>query len=109
MHTTLENLGHWTLAKGLHIVLVVIFTIITTRLIKWIAGRISKQLTKGDERDATPGSQRQRSKRQRWASVKADELPHRVPVGELIHAAVDLVERDSRRHERLDRQPARLP
>jgi moderate conductance mechanosensitive channel len=51
MHTTLENLGHWTLTKGLHIVLVVLFAIITTRIIRWVAGRISKRLD-GDDHDA---------------------------------------------------------
>jgi moderate conductance mechanosensitive channel len=51
MHTTLENLGHWTLTKGLHIVLVVLFAIITTRIIRWVAARISKRLD-GDDYDA---------------------------------------------------------
>ena len=35
MHTTLEDLSQWLLTKGLNIVLVVIFTIITTRLIRF--------------------------------------------------------------------------
>jgi small-conductance mechanosensitive channel len=51
MHTTLENLGHWTLTKGLHIVLVVLFAIVTTRIIRWVAGRISKRLD-GNNYDA---------------------------------------------------------
>jgi small conductance mechanosensitive channel len=51
MHPTLENLGHWTLTKGLHIVLVVLFAIITTRTIRWVAARISKRLD-GDDYDA---------------------------------------------------------
>jgi small-conductance mechanosensitive channel len=53
MSTTLENLSHWLLTKGVHVVLVVLFAVITTRFIRWIARRISKRLTKGDERDAT--------------------------------------------------------
>ena len=57
MPTTLEDLTHWLLTKGLHIVLVVLFTVITTRLIRWLAGRISKRLTKGDERDASVRSE----------------------------------------------------
>ena len=57
MPTTLEDLTHWLLTKGLHIVLVVLFAIVTTRLIRWIAGRISKRLTNGDERDATVRSE----------------------------------------------------
>jgi moderate conductance mechanosensitive channel len=52
MPTTLENLTHWLLTKGLHIVLVVLFAVIITRLVRWIAGRISRRLTRGDERDA---------------------------------------------------------
>src|SRR6476659_7639030 len=57
MHTTLEDLTHWLLTKGLHVVLVVLFTVITTRLIRWLAGRISNRLTKGDERDASVRSE----------------------------------------------------
>lgn len=57
MPTTLEDLTHWLLTKGLHVVLVVLFTVITTRLIRWLAGRISKRLTKGDERDASARSE----------------------------------------------------
>ena len=57
MPTTLEDLTHWLLTKGLHVVMVVLFTVITTRLIRWLAGRISKRLTKGDERDASVRSE----------------------------------------------------
>jgi small-conductance mechanosensitive channel len=57
MPTTLEDLSHWLLTKGIHVVLVVLFAVIITRFIKWIAGRISKRLTKGDERDATVRSE----------------------------------------------------
>jgi small-conductance mechanosensitive channel len=45
------------MTKGLHIVVVVLFAVITTRLIRWIAGRISWRLTKGDQRDATTQSE----------------------------------------------------
>ena len=45
------------MTKGLHIVLVVLFAVITTRFIRWIAGRISRRLTKGDKRDATTRSE----------------------------------------------------
>ena len=57
MPTTLEDLTHWLMTKGLHIVLVVLFAVITTRLIRWTAGRISRRLTKGDQRDATTQSE----------------------------------------------------
>jgi small-conductance mechanosensitive channel len=45
------------LTKGLHVVLVVLFAIIVTRVIRWIAGRISRRLTKGDDRDLTVRSE----------------------------------------------------
>ncbi|HEX2283283.1 MAG TPA: mechanosensitive ion channel family protein [Mycobacterium sp.] len=52
MPTTLENLTDWITTKGLHIALVVVFAIITTRVIRWIAARISRRLDQGDGRDA---------------------------------------------------------
>ena len=44
--------GHWLATKGLHIVLVVVFALVTTRVIRWVAGRISKRLDTGDGHDA---------------------------------------------------------
>jgi small conductance mechanosensitive channel len=57
MPTTLDDLTQWLLTKGLHVVLVVLFAVIATRLIRWIAGRISKRLTKRDDQDATVRSE----------------------------------------------------
>ncbi len=57
MTTTLHDVSQWLLTKGLHIVLVVLFAVITTRVIRWIAARISKRLTKGDQRDSTVRSE----------------------------------------------------
>jgi small-conductance mechanosensitive channel len=57
MSTTLHALTQWLLTKGLHIVLVVLFAVIATRIIRWIAGRISKRLTKRDDHDATVRSE----------------------------------------------------
>ena len=57
MPTTLHDISQWLLTKGLHIVLVVLFALIVTRVIRWIAGKISRRLTKGDERDATVRSE----------------------------------------------------
>jgi small conductance mechanosensitive channel len=54
MTTTLTD---WLLTKGLHIVLVVLFALITTRVIRWTAGRISRRLTNRDDRDATVRSE----------------------------------------------------
>jgi len=45
------------MTRCVHIVLVVLFAVITTRLIRWTAGRISRLLTKGDQRDATTQSE----------------------------------------------------
>ena len=52
MSTTLDSLSHWFLTKGLHIALVLVFAIIATRLIRLIAGRISRRLDRGDGHDA---------------------------------------------------------
>ena len=52
MSTTLDSLSQWFLTKGLHIALVLVFAIIATRLIRMIAGRISKRLDRGDGHDA---------------------------------------------------------
>jgi small conductance mechanosensitive channel len=53
----LENLGHWALTKGLHIVLVVLFTILITRTARWVAARISRRLNRGGDPDATVRSE----------------------------------------------------
>ncbi len=52
MSSTLSTVTDWLLTNGLHIVLVILFTVITTRLIRWIANRISRRLDRGDG-DAT--------------------------------------------------------
>lgn len=57
MSTTLQDLTQWLLTKGLHIVLVVLFAVIATRIIRWIANRISRRLTRRDEHDATVRSE----------------------------------------------------
>jgi len=69
MPTTLENLGHWALTNGLHILLVVIFTIIATRAIRWIAGRISRRLSEADDNDKT---------------VRSEAVKHRQAVASVI-------------------------
>jgi small conductance mechanosensitive channel len=69
MPTTLENLGHWALTKGLHIVLVVIFTIIATRAIRWIAGRISRRLSEAHDNDK---------------AVRSEAVKHRQAVASVI-------------------------
>jgi moderate conductance mechanosensitive channel len=47
-----STLTQWLLTKGLHIALVLLFTVITTRAIRWVAGRISRRLDGGDSSDA---------------------------------------------------------
>ena len=69
MHTMLEDLGHWALTKGLHIVLVVLFTILTTRIIRWIAARISRRLSRAGDDDAT---------------VRSEGIKHRQAVASVI-------------------------
>jgi small-conductance mechanosensitive channel len=69
MHSTLENLGHWALTKGLHIVLVLLFAIITTRIIRWIAARISRRLSRGDDHEET---------------VRSETVKHRQAVASVI-------------------------
>jgi small conductance mechanosensitive channel len=69
MPTTLENLGHWVLTKGLHILLVVIFAIIATRAIRWIAGRISRRLSEADDHEKT---------------VRSETVKHRQAVASVI-------------------------
>ncbi len=47
-----STLTQWLLTKGLHIVLVLLFAVITTRAIRWIAARISRRLDRGEGTDA---------------------------------------------------------
>jgi moderate conductance mechanosensitive channel len=47
-----STLTQWLLTKGLHIALVLLFAVITTRAIRWVAGRISRRLDRGDSTDA---------------------------------------------------------
>jgi small conductance mechanosensitive channel len=51
MSSTFESLGHWALTKGLHILVVVVFALVATRAIRWIAGRISRRFDQADATD----------------------------------------------------------
>jgi moderate conductance mechanosensitive channel len=68
MPTTLHDLSQWLPTNGLHIALVVLLAVITTRLIRWIAGRISKRLDADDGADAVLRPERVKH-RQAVASV----------------------------------------
>jgi small conductance mechanosensitive channel len=46
-----STLTQWLLTKGLHIVLVVVFSLIATRAIRWIAGRISRRLSDANDHE----------------------------------------------------------
>ncbi|HJT94956.1 MAG TPA: mechanosensitive ion channel family protein [Mycobacterium sp.] len=52
MSSTLASISQWFLTKGLHIALVVVFALFATRLIRWMAARISRRLDQGDAADA---------------------------------------------------------
>ncbi|BBW99344.1 mechanosensitive ion channel protein MscS [Mycolicibacterium moriokaense] len=52
MPPTLESLTDWLLTKGVHIAAVLLFAMIATRLIRFIARRLSKRLDRGDTNDA---------------------------------------------------------
>jgi small conductance mechanosensitive channel len=63
------SLGQWFLTKGLHIVLVLVFAIAATRVIRWVAERISLRIAKADDRDAT---------------VRSESVKHRQAVASVI-------------------------
>jgi small conductance mechanosensitive channel len=44
-------LGHWLLTKGLHIALALLFAAVATRVIRWVASRVSRRLARADDRD----------------------------------------------------------
>jgi small-conductance mechanosensitive channel len=56
------------MTKGLHILLVVIFTITATRAIRWIAGRVSRQLSEADDEQ----------------TVRSEAVKHRQAVASVI-------------------------
>lgn len=62
------TIGQWLLSRGLHIVLVVVFALIATRVIRWAATRISRRLAETDTRDAVVRSETVKH-RQALASV----------------------------------------
>jgi small-conductance mechanosensitive channel len=59
----------WLLTRGLHIVLVLLFAVITTRAIRWIAGRVSSRLSEADDGDET---------------VRSETVKHRQAVASVI-------------------------
>ena len=47
-----SSFGRWVLTNGVHIVLVIVAALIATRVIRYIAGRISRRLAAADHADA---------------------------------------------------------
>jgi small-conductance mechanosensitive channel len=68
-----STLTHWLLTTGLHIVLVLLFAIITTRVIRWIAGRISRRLSEADDQEKT---------------VRSETVKHRQAVASVISSVL---------------------
>lgn len=64
-----SQLGHWVSTKGLHIVLVVLGAWIATRVIRWIATKISRRLDEGAEVGA---------------HVRSESVKHRKAVASVI-------------------------
>jgi moderate conductance mechanosensitive channel len=64
-----STLAQWLLTKGLHIALVLLFALITTRAIRWIAGRISRRLSEADDHEKT---------------VRSETVKHRQAVASVI-------------------------
>lgn len=64
-----STLTQWLLTKGLHIALVLVFAVITTRAIRWIAGRISRRLSEADDHEKT---------------VRSETVKHRQAVASVI-------------------------
>jgi moderate conductance mechanosensitive channel len=63
-----NSLGHWLATKGLHILLVLVFVVIATRVIRYVAKRISNRLSRIDDSDAVVRSESVKH-RQALASV----------------------------------------
>lgn len=52
-----NEVGKWLLTNGLHVVVAVLVAIIATRVIRWVAARISRHLAQGDNSDAVVRSE----------------------------------------------------
>ncbi len=63
------SFGHWLLTTGLHIVLVLVFAVITTRVIRWVAGHITRRLAETESHDTV---------------VRSESVKHRQAVASVI-------------------------
>jgi small conductance mechanosensitive channel len=64
-----SSFGQWVLTNGLHIVLVIIVALVATRVIRYIADRISRRLAAADDADA---------------AVRSETVKHRQAVASVI-------------------------
>ena len=53
----MDSVWDWVMTTGLHIVLAVLFALICTRAIRWIAERVSRRIARRDPRDLTVRSE----------------------------------------------------
>jgi small-conductance mechanosensitive channel len=67
------EVGHWLLTKGLHILLLIVFAAVATRLIRWAANRISNSLASIDDPDSV---------------VRSESVKHRQAVASVISSVV---------------------
>jgi moderate conductance mechanosensitive channel len=65
--------GHWLLTKGLHILLVIVFAIVATRVIRSVASRISNRLAATDDPDSV---------------VRSESVKHRQALASVISSVV---------------------
>jgi moderate conductance mechanosensitive channel len=68
-----SQFGHWLLTNGLHIVLVLVAAWIGTRVIRWMANKISRRLDQNVESDSM---------------VRSESVKHRQAVASVISSVV---------------------
>jgi moderate conductance mechanosensitive channel len=67
------EIGHWLLTKGLHILLLIVFAVVATRVIRWAAVRISNGLAASDDPDSV---------------VRSETVKHRQALASVISSVV---------------------
>jgi small conductance mechanosensitive channel len=88
-----SDFGHWLVTNGLHILLVLIFALVATRVIRAIAGRISGKLAQSETGDA---------------AVQSESVKHRQAVASVISSVTIAVRHGDHRHLRPPRAAGRL-
>ncbi|WP_319450228.1 MULTISPECIES: mechanosensitive ion channel family protein [unclassified Mycobacterium] len=67
------EIGHWLLTKGFHILLLIVFAVVATRIIRSAASRISKRLAATDDPDSV---------------VRSESVKHRQALASVISSVV---------------------